>query len=630
MRMKKIILVGLWMAMGASLSSQELNYHEPRLDQSQVIGTHNSYHIAPHPSLMRLIRVTGNDTADSIEYSHRPLRDQFERLGIRQIELDLFADPEGGHFTSPLGIGGAKAAGFPPVPDFDPENKLDSPGFKILHNPDFDYQTTVHTFRDALAIIQQWSDSTPNHFPLFVLLEMKQNQLAPTLTKPVPLDASLLLEVEKEILEVMDPDDILTPSDVRGDYLTLRQAILDRGWPSIKSARGKIVFCLDNEGTIRDTYIGEDTRLLNRIIFPSVSEDHPSAGFFKINDPVRSFERIQRLVSDGFIVRTRADLPTGHARRNDTSQRERAMASGAQLVSTDYPEPNLTFSHYKVQFQNSHVARTNPVSGTSSLRGIDLEQMLTGITDRASTTPVQVLSRLAFTAHNERALNRASHYYRRILEIHPSSAPTEDQLKLVYSLAPQLLTVSGEPFDLSDAVAIIHPNHPIIAYHLMWGEINDFPEDNDPVDHEVVWVQYDPDSLKPEKLFTYFHGRIIEMELSRRPVVGVEWGKHGSLPLNSNHTPASESNSSHLKRNWNRLHTSGTRLPHHPLASAWPKKYLGSFAQFSRFEIPVNMRRKLKNDGLIRVGVYANAIMDQELLPYNFSAKIEWPDVGHK
>ena len=73
---------------------------EPRLNQIQVIGTHNSYHIAPHPNVLGLIAAGGKGRAEGLEYAHRPLGEQFDR-GIRQIELDLFADPRGGHYAEP-------------------------------------------------------------------------------------------------------------------------------------------------------------------------------------------------------------------------------------------------------------------------------------------------------------------------------------------------------------------------------------------------------------------------------------------------------------------------------------------------------------------------------------------------
>ena len=74
---------------------------EPRLNQIQVIGTHNSYHIAPASSILELVASTGRAGPRALDYTHRPFAEQFARLGIRQIELDVFADPKGGLFAEP-------------------------------------------------------------------------------------------------------------------------------------------------------------------------------------------------------------------------------------------------------------------------------------------------------------------------------------------------------------------------------------------------------------------------------------------------------------------------------------------------------------------------------------------------
>src|SRR5262249_9917744 len=72
-----------------------------RINKAQVIGTHTSSPTAPHPTVMRLIERGGRGRAEGLDYPHRPLADQFSRLGIRQIELDVFADPEGGRYAEP-------------------------------------------------------------------------------------------------------------------------------------------------------------------------------------------------------------------------------------------------------------------------------------------------------------------------------------------------------------------------------------------------------------------------------------------------------------------------------------------------------------------------------------------------
>ena len=86
-----------------------------------------------------------------------------------------------------------------------------------------------------------------------------------------------------------------------------------------------------------------------------------------INDPKRSFDEIRDMVRAGYIVRTRADADTIEARNNDTSRREAAFASGAQIITTDYYLPAAGFAtDYQVTLPDSASStsawRCNPVS----------------------------------------------------------------------------------------------------------------------------------------------------------------------------------------------------------------------------------------------------------------------------
>ena len=85
-----------------------------------------------------------------------------------------------------------------------------------------------------------------------------------------------------------------------------------------------------------------------------------------------------RLVKAGFLVRTRADADTRQARAGDVTQRDRALASGAQFISTDYREPDKRFSDYSVSFPGGQVARSNPISGDPAWSRIDLESGQSG------------------------------------------------------------------------------------------------------------------------------------------------------------------------------------------------------------------------------------------------------------
>ena len=87
---------------------------EPRLNQLQVIGSHNSYHIAPDGAIRELLVSRNAQRAQALDYTHRPLAEQFSKLGIRQVELDVYADPKGGLFASPAARSIVRALGKDP------------------------------------------------------------------------------------------------------------------------------------------------------------------------------------------------------------------------------------------------------------------------------------------------------------------------------------------------------------------------------------------------------------------------------------------------------------------------------------------------------------------------------------
>jgi hypothetical protein len=346
---------------------------EPRLNQIQVIGSHNSYHIVPYKTVLELIAASGRARAHSIDYTHPTLAEQFSRQGIRQIELDVFADPKGGLFATPTARKILMGLGKEPGPDPDATGQLKKPGLKVLHVPDVDFRTTAPTFVDALKQVRAWSQANRNHVPILILVELKDDATPGLPTRPVRFGRDEIDTVDAEILSVFAQNEILTPDRVRGRFATLPEAIHTQGWPALKDVRGLVYFALDNGGRICDRYLEGHPALKNRVMFASVDPEHPAAAWFKINDPVKDFDKIQRMVKAGFLVRTRADADTRQARSGDVTQREKALESGAQFISTDYRDPDRRLSDYSVRFPVGQVARSNPVNGDPALSHIDLE-----------------------------------------------------------------------------------------------------------------------------------------------------------------------------------------------------------------------------------------------------------------
>ena len=331
---------------------------EIRLNQIQAIGSHNSYHIAPQPELLEKMKAMNKD-AKEWNYTHPPLTAQLD-MGVRQFELDIFADSKGGLFANPLGLKLARLAGAKSIP-FDPAGDMAKPGFKILHIPDLDFQSTAPTLKKGLGEILAWSDKNPGHLPVMILLECKDQPQPPLPATPEILTRELLLDLEKEILSVIPQDRILRPDDVRGKEATLRDAVTKNGWPTVDSLRGKFLFTLDNTDSIRDRYLEGNPSLEGRLIFASAPDaKHPAAAWFKCNDPERQQDEIRSLVKEGFLVRSRTDT-----NKPDAKMKAKAFESGAQWVSTDHFRPE---DPDRVVFDGDRSVRGNPVSGDATVK----------------------------------------------------------------------------------------------------------------------------------------------------------------------------------------------------------------------------------------------------------------------
>ena len=329
------------------------------MNDIQSIGSHNSYKLAiPAPELA-LIASYNKDSADSLDYSHLRLTTQLN-MGLRQIELDIVYDPEGGRYADPL-LPRATARTYGAMP-YDAQ-LMHAPGFKVLHSQDIDVHSNCATWILCLEEIKAWSDVNPDHVPILIMFNAKEGGSAyPGVTPALDFSREAYRALDAETLSVFPADRIIKPDDVRGGFATLREAVLAGNWPALDSARGKVFFALDERPEKVRIYMDGRSSLQGLPLFVnSISAEDDHAAFFTMNNPVGDQERIRAAVNAGFIVRTRADANTQEARSNDTSRREAAFASGAQYISTDYYVPRLEFSDYSVSLPGGAAARYNPV-----------------------------------------------------------------------------------------------------------------------------------------------------------------------------------------------------------------------------------------------------------------------------
>jgi hypothetical protein len=301
----------------------------------------------------------------ALDYSHAPLADQLSG-GVRQIEIDVFADAKGGRYAHPKIDQSTVKEGLPADPDFDPNHEMDKPGFKVMHVQDVDERSSCHTFVICLNAVKDWSKQHPKHLPIFILVETKEGEMKemPDAVKTEPFTPAVFDALDAEIRSVFKPGEMITPDEVRGNAATLEAAVMAGGWPTLAKARGKVVFLMDQHkaGPI---YAEGHASLKGRILFTNSDPGQPETAFIEQNNG--SKETIDTLVKKGYLIRTRTDEGTVQARTNDTARRDLALSSGAQLISTDYPasEPSK-WTGFSVGFPDGLVARCNPVNGPAS------------------------------------------------------------------------------------------------------------------------------------------------------------------------------------------------------------------------------------------------------------------------
>lgn len=326
-----------------------------RLNQLQAIGTHNSFHVELEPPEMAILERLSPSEAAERSYTHAPIDEQLDAQRVRQLELDIYLDADGGRFADPWI---RREAGLGPYD----EPAMAEPGIKVFHEQDVDYRTVCATFVSCLQAVEDWSDANPAHAPLAVNVQLRDGPLifaVPEQARPESfLDQAAMDAIDEEILSVFERDRIVTPDDVRGDRATLNEAVLDGGWPTLGEARGKVLFTMINGEPYRTVYRDGHPSLEGRLLFTNAPAGEPDAAYIGVDDPVELGERIAALVADGYLVRTRAD---------DGERLEAALSSGAHWISTDHPD--------RVRLADERTVRCNPVTAPRSCEDARLERL---------------------------------------------------------------------------------------------------------------------------------------------------------------------------------------------------------------------------------------------------------------
>jgi hypothetical protein len=289
-------------------------------DRLRVIATHNSYHRQADGLRMFFIGLVQPGEPAKLAYSHPALTAQLN-AGVRSFELDVRL--RAGHFT-------------------------------VAHVPLVDDRTDEPDFARALREIALWSRRNPQHVPVSILIEIKDDYmfLDPGLQKI----GAAQLDALDAVIRAEIGDRLVTPDSVRGSAGTLAGALQGTGWPTVGALRGRVMVILHEDEKYRQPYVAGHPTLEGRAMFTCAPEGAPDAGVAVIDDPVKDGAWIAALVARGFLVRTRADGDGVHGATGLAA----ALASGAQIVSTDYPTAFQAADGYAAAFPGGRMMEVSP------------------------------------------------------------------------------------------------------------------------------------------------------------------------------------------------------------------------------------------------------------------------------
>ncbi len=295
-----------------------------RFNELRFIATHNSYQTPATDEYKQLYYniselTLGFVKPEKVEFWSQTLTQQLN-CGIRSLEIDIETFDRNGNIS-----------------------------FTCMHSPCIDMTTSCYDFALAMKEISMWSDNNPNHLPITIIIEPKSGFLPLEDMEAFNLDYAIALD---ETLRETLGEKLFTPADMLRNYENFGAMRAANDWCKAQDMLGKVLILL-HECNVTEDYISRDISIKTQAMFPMLREDdidrdctsfilaNKPADFLKINDNVLREKKI--------IARTRADKFTDVS----AEQRENALISGAQIVSTDYPpRDDLEADAYTVTFES--------------------------------------------------------------------------------------------------------------------------------------------------------------------------------------------------------------------------------------------------------------------------------------
>lgn len=297
-----------------------------RLHHAQVKGTHNSYHLEPplplHPSH---------------EYSHAALPEQLQSQGVRAFELDVHRELDG--------------------------------SLSVYHIIGIDQASSCGSLQVCFEQIRGWSDAHPEHLPVVVWLELKDDTGGLSLDTPADLQT-----IDELVTSVFPPAQLLTPDDVQGEHPSLRARLQAEGWPTLGELRGQVLVTILDTDTPAEVYTRGYTTLAGRPMFVRADADQlelPWAAICKLG--IGDTEAIAAAHAGNLLIATNV-CGADESDEDCLSQAQQAMDAGIHMLKDDFPAP-VPERDYWLDFPDGNPARCNPVTAPPECTAAALESL---------------------------------------------------------------------------------------------------------------------------------------------------------------------------------------------------------------------------------------------------------------
>ncbi|MDE5601488.1 MAG: hypothetical protein K2J16_03215, partial [Clostridia bacterium] len=282
-----------------------------KLIDLQFLATHNSYK-KEKTGLEKFYAKFSKGLREG-NYHFESLTDQLN-VGIRSFEYDLF------YRRQKSGV-----------------------SFHSFHIGYADMSSNAFDFSACLEELDLWSQNNPNHLPITVILELKENGGAypyKTITKNQLSDLDELLKDKIK--------NLYTPSKAMKGYSDLNEMRANEDSPSLKETIGKVLFILHPSKLTKD-YIALDESLKTQAMFPSAyfwwDKDVGASSFVIINNHGVGEGSIDENGGRKNKYLFRIMLDSEARPMPDKDEVLMAIATGATICSTNRP-PRLTDTEY--------------------------------------------------------------------------------------------------------------------------------------------------------------------------------------------------------------------------------------------------------------------------------------------